>query len=127
MTRDHPRVDVVAAADAVTDHHVDGLALVEFRGRLGRRADAQQGKGRTSKEYLGNTHYSHSPEKPISTRERVEEFAICRSRQRPRVSGRVPLRSLSFGKGSEARRPLQLVDPVEAHVLDDAVAHHDDA
>src|SRR5947199_2676309 len=31
------------------------------------------------------------------------------------------------GPGSEAGRVLELVVPVEPHVLDDAVAHHDDA
>ena len=54
MARDQPRVDVVAAADAVADHHVDGLALVELGRRLGgRAAGAQHGKnGGGSEQHL---------------------------------------------------------------------------
>src|SRR4249920_528458 len=41
--------------------------------------------------------------------------------------GVAPLPTLSAASVSKPRRVFQLVVPVEAHVLDDAIAHHDDA
>ena len=83
VARDQPRVDVVAAADAVADHHLDGLALVELGRRLGGcAAGAQHGKnGGGSEQHLGGAHDgAHGNQSPI------ELGYQCTTRQPVRLS-----------------------------------------
>ncbi len=129
VARDHARIEIVGAADAVADVELDVACPcrmppgLRVRGESdastvdGRDAEhrsmAQAPRRRASRmrEHLGSTRFTSDVMHPGRLLRRV---AHCASSLAHATDDR-----------SEPRRVLDLVEPVEAHLLDDAVAHHD--